>query len=209
MKDLEEKEYYDFTEILKKSFDYSDKLLFYGGFKIIYETSNDFGYFLYNNNEMIGICIINCNNNIETERIKYILLNYAIKEEYRDLKYGSKFFNYIIDDLEYLINEVYLDVDIENKKAYNIYKKNGFKEIKNGNEESKEENNLIEMKRIFKNIQKRRFCNIFKNIERIEINLNLFDEVKNLSNEKLDSDSDIEEDSDKELEDLLNQLNTL
>ena len=204
MKNLKENEYYDFIEILKKSFDYQENLLFYGGFKIIYETSNDFGYFLYYNNEMIGICIINCYDNLKIDIIKYILLNYAIKEKYRNLKYGSKFFNYIIDDLKYLIDEIYLNVDIENKKAYNIYIKNGFKEIKV--DESKEKNKSIEMNRKFNNIPKIRFCNIFKNIEKMEINFDKKEEVKNLSNEKLDNN--IIKDCDKELEDLLNHLDT-
>lgn len=183
IRDLKENEYYDYIEILKKSFDYNDNLLFYGGFKIIYEKSKDIGYFLYNNNEMIGICIINSNNNTENNIIKYILLNYAIKDEYRNLKYGSKFFDYIIKDLENYINEIYLNVYIDNKKAYNIYIKNGFEEIKN--EELKKENKLIEMKKKFNNIKKRNL-NILKNIEKIEINIYKEEELNNISNDEIE-----------------------
>lgn len=82
-------------------------------------------YLLYANNIAVGI------GSIILENEKYMLYGFGIASDKRGRGYSKYFLNKIIEITKLDAgNEIYLEVDSTNKIAYNLYRKNGFKEIK-------------------------------------------------------------------------------
>lgn len=82
-------------------------------------------YILYENNVAVGI------GSIILENKKHMLYGFGISSEKRGKGYSKYFLNKIIKiTMRESSDNIYLEVDSTNNVAYNLYKNNGFKELK-------------------------------------------------------------------------------
>jgi len=74
------------------------------------------------NDEVIGVCNINLENN------DGCICGLGISPKYQGHGYGKEMLNLLLEKLLSMdINNIILEVDSENNRAYNLYTKNGFK----------------------------------------------------------------------------------
>lgn len=85
----------------------------------VISTSNNSKYYAYElNNEYIGfICILDLDTELE-------IIDVFVLPEYQGNGYGDKLLKYILDN--YCNRNFFLEVNVNNEKAINLYKKNGF-----------------------------------------------------------------------------------
>ena len=104
-----------------KEVSYNDILGLFKGYKEDYviSMSNNSKYYAYElNNEYIGfICILDLDTELE-------IIDVFVLPEYQGNGYGDKLLKYILDN--YKNRNYFLEVNVNNEKAINLYKKNGF-----------------------------------------------------------------------------------
>lgn len=104
-----------------KEVSYNDILGLFKGYKEDYviSMSNNSKYYAYElNNEYIGfICILDLGAELE-------IIDVFVMPEYQGNGYGDKLLKYILDN--YKNRNYFLEVNVNNEKAINLYKKNGF-----------------------------------------------------------------------------------
>lgn len=104
-----------------KEVSYNDILSLFKDYKedYIISMSSNSKYYAYElNNEYIGfICILDLGAELE-------IIDVFIEPEYQGNGYGDKLLKYILDN--YKNRNYFLEVNVNNKKAINLYKKNGF-----------------------------------------------------------------------------------
>lgn len=104
-----------------KEVSYNDILSLFKDYKedYIISMSNNSKYYAYElNNEYIGfICILDLDAELE-------IIDVFIEPKYQGNGYGDKLLKYILDN--YKNRNYFLEVNINNEKAINLYKKNGF-----------------------------------------------------------------------------------
>ena len=104
-----------------KEASYNDILSLFKGYKEDYviSMSNNSKYYAYElNNEFIGfICILDLDTELE-------IIDVFIMPEYQGNGYGDKLLKYILDN--YKNRNYFLEVNVNNERAINLYKKNGF-----------------------------------------------------------------------------------
>jgi ribosomal protein S18 acetylase RimI-like enzyme len=101
-------------------------------------TFEKFIYGAFSNNELIGICAI-----VKNEMNMVTLNQMYVQENFQGRNIGLKLVEEVIKEviIRYDSIEIYLEVAIDNFKAYNLYKKIGFEEIN-----VKENNNTFLMR---------------------------------------------------------------
>lgn len=104
-----------------KEVSYSDILSLFKGYKEDYviSMSNNSKYYAYElNNEYIGfICILDLDAELE-------IIDVFVMPEYQGNGYGDKLLKYILNN--YKNRNYFLEVNVNNEKAINLYKKNDF-----------------------------------------------------------------------------------
>ena len=104
-----------------KEVSYNDILSLFKGYKEDYviSMSNNSKYYAYElNNEYIGfICILDLDAELE-------IIDVFVMPEYQGNGYGDKLLKYILDN--YKNRNYFLEVNVNNERAINLYKKNGF-----------------------------------------------------------------------------------
>ncbi|MBR4830564.1 MAG: GNAT family N-acetyltransferase [Bacilli bacterium] len=104
-----------------KEVSYNDILSLFKGYKedYIISMSNNSKYYAYElNNSYIGfICILDLDTELE-------IIDVFVMPEYQGNGYGDKLLKYILDN--YRDRNYFLEVNVNNEKAINLYKKNGF-----------------------------------------------------------------------------------
>ena len=104
-----------------KEVSYNDILSLFKGYKEDYviSMSNNSKYYAYElNNEYIGfICILDLGAELE-------IIDVFVMPEYQGNGYGDKLLKYILDN--YKNRNYFLEVNVNNERAINLYKKNGF-----------------------------------------------------------------------------------
>ena len=104
-----------------KEVSYNDILSLFKGYKEDYviSMSNNSKYYAYElNNEFIGfICILDLDTELE-------IIDVFVLPEYQGNGYGDKLLKYILDN--YKNRNYFLEVNVNNERAINLYKKNGF-----------------------------------------------------------------------------------
>ena len=104
-----------------KEASYNDILSLFKGYKEDYviSMSNKSKYYAYElNNEFIGfICILDLDTELE-------IIDVFVLPEYQGNGYGDKLLKYILDN--YKNRNYFLEVNVNNERAINLYKKNGF-----------------------------------------------------------------------------------
>lgn len=104
-----------------KEVSYNDILSLFKGYKEDYviSMSNNSKYYAYElNNVYIGfICILDLGAELE-------IIDVFVLPEYQGNGYGDKLLKYILDN--YKNRNYFLEVNVNNEKAINLYKKNGF-----------------------------------------------------------------------------------
>ena len=104
-----------------KEVSYNDILSLFKGYKEDYviSMSNNSKYYAYElNNEFIGfICILDLDIELE-------IIDVFVMPEYQGNGYGDKLLKYILDN--YKNRNYFLEVNVNNERAINLYKKNGF-----------------------------------------------------------------------------------
>ena len=108
-------------QIMIKEVTYNDILSLFKEYKedYIISMSNNSKYYAYElNNEYIGfICILDLDTELE-------IIDVFVLPKYQGNGYGDKLLKYILDN--YKNRNYFLEVNINNEKAINLYKKNGF-----------------------------------------------------------------------------------
>ena len=104
-----------------KEVSYNDILSLFKDYKEDYviSMSNNSKYYAYElNNSYIGfICILDLDTELE-------IIDVFVMPEYQGNGYGDKLLKYILDN--YKNRNYFLEVNVNNEKAINLYKKNGF-----------------------------------------------------------------------------------
>ena len=104
-----------------KEVSYNDILSLFNEYKedYIISMSNNSKYYAYElNNEYIGfICILDLDTELE-------IIDVFVLPKYQGNEYGDKLLKYILDN--YSNRNFFLEVNVNNEKAINLYKKNGF-----------------------------------------------------------------------------------
>ena len=104
-----------------KEVSYNDILSLFKEYKedYIISMSNNSKYYAYElNNEFIGfICILDLDKELE-------IIDVFVLPKYQGNGYGDKLLKYILDN--YKDRNYFLEVNVNNEKAINLYKKNGF-----------------------------------------------------------------------------------
>ncbi|MGB3366354.1 MAG: GNAT family N-acetyltransferase [Acidaminobacteraceae bacterium] len=119
LKDLE-----DYIEASKRIYDSSITNL-RERFSVLFEKDDRKFYILYENNIAVGI------GSIIIENEKHMLYGFGISSEKRGKGYSKYFLNKIIETtMKEASDSIYLEVDSTNNIAYNLYKHNGFNELK-------------------------------------------------------------------------------
>ncbi len=104
-----------------KEVSYNDILSLFKDYKEDYviSMSNNSKYYAYElNNSYIGfICILDLDTELE-------IIDVFVLPEFQGNGYGDKLLKYILDN--YKDRNYFLEVNVNNEKAINLYKKNGF-----------------------------------------------------------------------------------
>ncbi len=104
-----------------KEVSYNDILSLFKDYKedYIISMSNNSKYYAYElNNKYIGfICILDLDTELE-------IIDVFIEPKYQGNGYGDKLLKYILDN--YKNRNYFLEVNVNNERAINLYKKNGF-----------------------------------------------------------------------------------
>jgi GNAT superfamily N-acetyltransferase len=99
---------------------------------ILYEESQDYfledgGIFLYVNKDIAGYSQIILEKQLNN---KPYIVNFGIHRKYRHKGLAKQLLTHTLNSIKKMgFNEAYLSVDSDNFKAYNMYKKMGFKKI--------------------------------------------------------------------------------
>ena len=95
------------------------------------ETSANLVNEAFNNDNILSLCIFygtdligGCNVNIEGQSLS--LFGFCIAPAYQGRGFGRFFLNHVIDIMEEYSGEITLEVDSNNKRAYDLYTQNGF-----------------------------------------------------------------------------------
>lgn len=112
--------------------------------EIVDDLSNhlSFSFIIINNNEILGYLLA-------TKIFEEISINkLCIKKVERNRGYGTKLLEFFINEAyEENIKTIYLEVNIFNKKALDLYKKNGFQINRTRKYSSSDDNIVYEMKK--------------------------------------------------------------
>lgn len=104
-----------------KEVSYNDILSLFKDYKedYIISMSNNSKYYAYElNNSYIGfICILDLDTELE-------IIDVFVLPEFQGNGYGDRLLKYILDN--YKDRNYFLEVNVNNEKAINLYKKNGF-----------------------------------------------------------------------------------
>ena len=121
----------------------------------------NFSYSYFFNNELIGICLVDINNNNYPGVVIAIL---CIKKEFQGKGLGKSLLNYCINNcVKSNYYTFFLHVAINNKKAHNLYKKLGFNEIRILNNYYKNERYPEDRDAYLMKLEKKANHNLFKN----------------------------------------------
>ena len=89
------------------------------------------GYVFREGDDVVGFSYVTCYYETEVGGVCAQILDLYIDEKYRGRGFATQYFNFVFDKYSYA-KRFRLEVVKDNKKAINVYKRMGFKEISYG-----------------------------------------------------------------------------